>query len=96
MARRAAPRIASAPGEHVTVEIPPPPPAGVEAESIPLDVLYEDADVAVINKPAGMIVHPGAGVNAGTLVAALLHRFGSEGLSTIGGPVAAGHRPPPR
>jgi 23S rRNA pseudouridine1911/1915/1917 synthase len=87
-ARRAAHRVE--PGEHVTVEIPPPPPAGVEAEPIPLDVLYEDADVAVINKPAGMIVHPGAGANAGTLVAALLHRFGAAGLSTIGGPLRPG------
>ena len=86
--RRASHRVA--PGEHVTVEIPPPPPAGVEAEAIPLDVLYEDADVAVVNKPAGMIVHPGAGANAGTLVAALLHRFGSGGLSTIGGPLRPG------
>jgi len=86
--RRASHRVA--PGEHVTVEIPPPPPAGVEAEPIPLDVLYEDADVAVVNKPAGMIVHPGAGVNAGTLVAALLHRFGSGGLSTVGGPLRPG------
>jgi 23S rRNA pseudouridine1911/1915/1917 synthase len=77
-------------GERVTVEIPPPPPPGVEAEPIPLDVLWEDTDVAVINKPAGMIVHPGAGANAGTLVAALLHRFGSEGLSTIGGPLRPG------
>jgi 23S rRNA pseudouridine1911/1915/1917 synthase len=87
-ARRASHRVA--PGEHVTIEIPPPPPAGVEAEAIPLDVLYEDAEVAVVNKPAGMIVHPGAGANAGTLVAALLHRFGSAGLSTIGGPMRPG------
>ena len=86
--RRASHRVA--PGEHVAVEIPPPQPAGVEAEAIPLDVLYEDADVAVVNKPAGMIVHPGAGANAGTLVAALLHRFGSGGLSTIGGPLRPG------
>jgi len=86
--RRASHRVA--PGECVTVEIPPPPPAGVEAEGIPLDVLYEDADIAVINKPAGMIVHPGAGAHAGTLVAALLHRFGSAGLSTIGGPLRPG------
>ncbi|MGC2330631.1 MAG: RluA family pseudouridine synthase [Candidatus Acidiferrales bacterium] len=86
--RRASHRVAA--GEHVTVEIPAPPPAGVEAEPIALDVLYEDADVAVVNKPAGMIVHPGAGANAGTLVAALLHRFGSEGLSTIGGPLRPG------
>ncbi|MGO9589825.1 MAG: RluA family pseudouridine synthase [Candidatus Acidiferrales bacterium] len=86
--RRASHRVA--PGEYVAVEIPPPPPAGVEAEAIPLDVLYEDADVAVINKPAGMIVHPGAGANAGTLVAALLYRFGSGGLSSIGGPLRPG------
>ncbi|HEX4002371.1 MAG TPA: RluA family pseudouridine synthase [Candidatus Acidoferrales bacterium] len=86
--RRASHRVAS--GECVSVEIPAPPPAGVEAEAIPLDVLYEDADVAVINKPAGMIVHPGAGANAGTLVAALLHRFGSAGLSTVGGPLRPG------
>jgi 23S rRNA pseudouridine1911/1915/1917 synthase len=87
-ARRASHRVA--PGEHVGVEIPPPPPAGVAPEPIPLDVLYEDADVAVINKPAGMIVHPGGGANAGTLVAALLYRFGSGGLSTIGGPLRPG------
>jgi len=86
--RRASHRVAA--GEHVKIEIPPPPPAGVEAEAIPLDVLYEDADLAVINKPAGTIVHPGAGANAGTLVAALLHRFGSAGLSTIGGPLRPG------
>src|SRR6202046_4533645 len=69
-------------GETVTVDIPPPPLPGVEAENIPLDIIYEDADVAVVNKPAGMIVHPGAGADAGTLVAALLHRFGGgNGLS---------------
>ncbi len=79
------------PGESVTLEIPAPRPAGVEAEPIPLEVLYEDADVAVINKPAGMIVHPGAGANSGTLVAALLARFGGiEGLSTVGGPLRPG------
>ncbi len=77
-------------GETVKIEIPPTPPAGVEAEPIPLDILYEDEDVAVINKPAGMIVHPGAGADAGTLVAALLNRFGDAGLSTIGGPLRPG------
>ena len=67
------------------------PVAGVQAENIPLDVLYEDADIAVINKPAGMIVHPGAGEDTGTFVAALLHRFGgAEGLSTIGGVLRPG------
>ncbi len=78
-------------GQTVIVEIPAPPPAGVDAESIPLDILYEDEDLAVVNKPAGMIVHPGAGEDAGTLVAALLHRFGGmQGLSNIGGPLRPG------
>jgi len=78
-------------GDSVTVEIPAAPPAGVEAEPIPLDVLYEDQDIAVINKPAGMIIHPGAGADTGTMVAALLHRFGGmPGLSSVGGPLRPG------
>jgi 23S rRNA pseudouridine1911/1915/1917 synthase len=79
------------PGEEVTLEIPPPVLPGVEAEAIPLEILYEDEDLAVVNKPAGMIVHPGAGKDSGTMVAALLHHFGgSEGLSTTGGPLRPG------
>jgi 23S rRNA pseudouridine1911/1915/1917 synthase len=74
------------PGEVVSVEIPEPAQS-VEPEPIPLEVLFEDADIAVVNKPAGMIVHPGAGVRSGTLVAALLYRYGVEGLSSIGGPL---------
>ena len=78
-------------GATVIVEIPPPPAPGVPAEDIPLEIIYEDADIAVVNKPAGMIVHPGAGGGAGTLVAALLHRYGAAGgLSTIGGPLRPG------
>jgi 23S rRNA pseudouridine1911/1915/1917 synthase len=78
-------------GDSITVEIPAAPPAGVEAEPISLDVLYEDADIAVINKPAGMIIHPGAGADTGTMVAALLHRFGGmPGLSSVGGPLRPG------
>jgi 23S rRNA pseudouridine1911/1915/1917 synthase len=88
VARKASHHMAS--GETVDVEIPPTPTAGVEAEPIPLDILYEDEDLTVINKPAGMIVHPGAGADAGTLVAALLNRFGDAGLSTIGGPLRPG------
>jgi 23S rRNA pseudouridine1911/1915/1917 synthase len=77
--------------EMVAVEIPPTLPPGVEPEAIPLDVLYEDEDIAVINKPANMVVHPGAGADAGTMVAALLHRFGTvDGLSTVGGPLRPG------
>ena len=89
IARKASHRVG--PGETVAVEIPAPPPPGVEAEPIPLEILYEDEDVAVINKPAGMIVHPGAGADSGTMVAALLHRFGQgEGLSSVGGPLRPG------
>jgi 23S rRNA pseudouridine1911/1915/1917 synthase len=78
-------------GATIVLDVPPPPVAGVESENIPLDILYEDGDLAVINKPAGIIVHPGAGADTGTLVAALLHRFGGmAGLSTIGGPMRPG------
>ena len=78
-------------GDQVTIEIPSPGPAGVEAELIALEVLYEDEHLAVINKPAGMIIHPGAGADRGTMVAALLNRFGGiEGLSTVGGPLRPG------
>ncbi len=89
VARKASHRVES--GEVVAVDVPDELPPGVESEPIPLDVLYEDEDVAVINKPAGMIVHPGAGVTSGTMVAALLHRFGGvTGLSTVGGPLRPG------
>jgi len=75
-------------GEQIEIEIPEAEPPGVAPEAIPLDVLYEDEDLAVINKPAGIAVHPGAGESSGTLVSALLYRFGS--LSTIGGPQRPG------
>ena len=89
IARKASHRIES--GESVTIEIPAPPPAGVAAESISLEILYEDDDLAVINKPAGMVVHPGAGLDSGTMVGAMLHRFGgSRGLSAVGGPLRPG------
>lgn len=78
-------------GATIVIDIPPTLPAGVEAENIPLDLIYEDDDIAVINKAAGIIVHPGAGADTGTLVAALLHRFGGvNGLSTVGGPLRSG------
>jgi 23S rRNA pseudouridine1911/1915/1917 synthase len=77
-------------GETVNVEIPAPDVPGVEPEDIPLDVLYEDSDIAVINKPSGMIVHPGAGEHNATLVAALLHRYRASGLSQIGGVMRPG------
>jgi 23S rRNA pseudouridine1911/1915/1917 synthase len=78
-------------GESIAVEVPPPPAVNVEAEPIPLEILYQDEDFAVVNKPAGMIVHPGAGAHSGTMVAALLSRFGgSAGLSSVGGPLRPG------
>ncbi len=80
-----------APGESIAVEMPAAKMAVVEPEPLPLEVLYRDEDIAVVNKPAGMIVHPGAGESSGTLVAALLSRFGgSAGLSSVGGPLRAG------
>jgi 23S rRNA pseudouridine1911/1915/1917 synthase len=81
-------------GETITVlGDPEPPPLRAMAEDIPLDVLYEDADLAVVNKPAGMMVHAGAGAtdsdrNRGTLVNALLHRFAQ--LSAVGGETRPG------
>jgi 23S rRNA pseudouridine1911/1915/1917 synthase len=63
-------------------------PLRATAEDIPLRVLYEDDDLVVIDKPAGMVVHAGAGVYAGTVVNALLHRF--QNLSTVGGELRPG------
>ena len=78
-------------GDSVVMEIPAPVASGAKAEALPLEVLYEDVDVAVVNKPAGMIVHPGAGVKSGTVVNALLHEFGERGaLSSIGGELRPG------
>jgi 23S rRNA pseudouridine1911/1915/1917 synthase len=75
-------------GDAIEVEPAEPPPLNATAEDIPLRVLYEDADVVAIDKPAGMVVHAGAGVHSGTLVNALLHRFGA--LSGVGGPLRPG------
>ena len=78
-------------GEMLAVEIPPPQPSHAQPEDIPLNILYEDADMVVVNKPAGMVVHPGAGVKSGTLVNALLHRYGASGeLSSVGGELRPG------
>jgi len=61
-------------GETVTVEIPPPPPITPEPEDLPLDVLYEDESLVIVNKASGMVVHPAPGHYTGTLVNAVLHR----------------------
>ncbi|MCX7918232.1 MAG: RluA family pseudouridine synthase [bacterium] len=67
----------------IDIIIPEPEPLTIESEQIPLDIYYEDEQVIVINKPAGMVVHPAAGVKKGTLVNALLAHC--KGLSGIGG-----------
>ncbi|HYL07500.1 MAG TPA: RluA family pseudouridine synthase [Candidatus Udaeobacter sp.] len=74
--RPAQPADRVAPGDVVEVEVPEAYQAAAEAEDIPLEVLYEDDDIAVINKPPGMVVHPAPGHQSGTLVHALLGRGG--------------------
>lgn len=71
-------------GVAITLTLPEPEPAEPEGEDIPLDILFEDADLIVINKPAGLVVHPGNGNWSGTLVNALIHHCGDT-LSGIGG-----------
>jgi 23S rRNA pseudouridine1911/1915/1917 synthase len=81
-------------GESIEIlSEPTPPPLRATPEDIPLDIVYEDADLSVINKPAGMMVHAGAGAtddvrNRGTLVNALLNHY--RQLSTTGGPLRPG------
>jgi 23S rRNA pseudouridine1911/1915/1917 synthase len=75
-------------GEEIEVEPGALPPLRAEPEEIPLTILYQDADVIAIDKPAGMVVHAGAGHHHGTLVNALLHHFGQ--LSTTGGDLRPG------
>jgi 23S rRNA pseudouridine1911/1915/1917 synthase len=60
------------PGEQIQIRIPPPVPSGLVAEDIPLDIVFENEDLMVVNKPAGMVVHPSPGHNSGTLVHAAL------------------------
>ena len=71
-------------GEAIQVEIADPVPDEAQPENIPLDIVYEDSDIIVINKPAGMVVHPAAGNLNGTLVNALLYHCG-DSLSGVGG-----------
>ena len=71
-------------GDHIAVEILPPRPLEAQPEAIPLNVLYEDKDLIVINKPAGLVVHPAVGNFTGTLVNALLHHCRGQ-LAGIGG-----------
>ena len=78
-----------APGDVLELTLPEPQPTQAQAEDIPLDVAYEDADVIVINKPKGLVVHPAAGHWEGTLVNALLHHC-RDSLSGVGGALRPG------
>lgn len=75
-------------GDVVTISLPEPVPAAPVPEAIALDVVFQDTDLIVVNKPAGMVVHPGAGHESGTLVNALLHHV--TDLSGIGGELRPG------
>ena len=75
-------------GDTITADIPGDEPLDVKPENIPLDILYEDSDIIVINKPKGMVVHPAAGVYSGTLVNALLYHC--TDLSGINGVLRPG------
>ena len=76
-------------GETVEVTLPDPEPADALPQDIPLDVVYEDDDVIVVNKPSGLVVHPAPGHPDGTLVNALLHHCGGS-LSGVGGELRPG------
>jgi 23S rRNA pseudouridine1911/1915/1917 synthase len=79
---------APVPGDVIDVTMPQATPSSVDAEDIPLTIVYEDSDIAVIDKPAGLVVHPAPGHRAGTLVNALLHHL--KDLSGIGGVMRPG------
>ena len=75
-------------GDVISVALPEPTPSAAQAEDLPIEILYDDLDIVVVNKPAGMVVHPAAGNPTGTLVNALLHHV--KNLSGIGGEIRPG------
>jgi 23S rRNA pseudouridine1911/1915/1917 synthase len=75
-------------GDIVAVDVPDPAPATPQPEALPIEVLFEDADIIVVNKAAGMVVHPAPGHEGGTLVNALLHHV--DDLSGVGGELRPG------
>ena len=81
--------VKTAPGDVFTVVLPDPAPIDVLPQKIPLDVIYEDGDVIVVNKPVGLVVHPAPGHPDGTLVNALLYHCGAS-LSGINGALRPG------
>lgn len=75
-------------GQQLQIDVPDPTPLSLDAEAIPLDIVYQDESLLVVDKPAGMVVHPSAGHARGTLVNALLHHV--HDLSGIGGALRPG------
>jgi 23S rRNA pseudouridine1911/1915/1917 synthase len=75
-------------GDVLEVELPEPKPSTIEPEELPLEIVYEDSDLLVVDKAAGVVVHPGAGHNSSTLVNALLHHV--KDLSGVGGVLRPG------
>jgi 23S rRNA pseudouridine1911/1915/1917 synthase len=75
-------------GDRVRVEVPEPEPTTLAAEPLPLAIVHEDLDLVVLEKPAGLVIHPGAGVRRGTLVHALLHRYPE--IAAVGGATRPG------
>ena len=75
-------------GQRFEIDIPPPTPATPEPEPLPIRIMFQDQDVLVVDKPAGMVVHPAAGHSSGTLVNALLHHV--TDLSGVGGELRPG------
>ena len=76
-------------GDRIVITLPDPVPTGTQAENIPLEIVYEDDDLLVVNKPKGMVVHPASGNYTGTLVNALLYHCG-DSLSGINGEIRPG------
>ncbi|HSM59384.1 MAG TPA: RluA family pseudouridine synthase [Longimicrobiales bacterium] len=76
------------PGARVEVRVPPPEPVHIEPEALPLDLVYQDEHIVVVDKAAGMVVHPAPGHRSGTLVNALLHHV--RDLSGVGGRLRPG------
>jgi 23S rRNA pseudouridine1911/1915/1917 synthase len=73
------------PGTELVLDVPPPTPLDAEPDDIPLEIVYEDPDVLIVNKPAGLVTHPAPGHARGTLVNALLARGGAEAYGAIAG-----------
>src|SRR5215210_4963672 len=75
-------------GDQIEIDLPEPPPVELLPEPIGLDIVYEDNDLIVVDKPSGMVVHPGAGIESGTLANALVYHFNN--LSGAAGRIRPG------